>query len=89
MSRHIGAANYNGDFCSDAVILEPYPACDELRRLSPVVWMAQQVRWAVIHDDAVRTALETTGSCAKCGPDSSWRRAIISATIFAERGSHA
>ena len=69
MSRYPGAPNYNGDFWSDAVILEPYPAYAELRRLGAVVWMAQHGCLAVIHDDAVRTALETTGSCAKCGPD--------------------
>ena len=69
MSRHIGAPDYIGDFWSDAIIMEPYPACDELRRLGPVVWMARHGCGAVTHYDAVRTALETTESCAKCGPD--------------------
>ena len=69
MRRHIGAVNYIGDFCSDAVVLKPYPACEELRRLGPVVWMAQHDCWAVTHYDAVRTAQKATGSCAKCGPD--------------------
>ena len=36
----MGAPNYNGDFWSDAVIMDPYPVYDELRRLGPVVWMA-------------------------------------------------
>ena len=33
MTRRMGAPNYDGDFWSDAVILEPYPVYDELRRL--------------------------------------------------------
>ena len=67
MRRHIGAVNYIGDFCSDAVVLKPYPACEELRRLGPVVWMALHDCCAVTDYDTARTALETTGSCAKCG----------------------
>ena len=62
-------SNYNGDFWSEAVVQEADPVYDELRRLGPVVWMAQHDCWAVSHDDAVRTVRETTGSYAKCGPD--------------------
>ena len=59
MTRRMGAPNYDGDFWSDAVILEPYPVYDELRRLGPVVWMAQHDCWAVTHYAALRAALLT------------------------------
>lgn len=57
MSRRMSAPNYDGDFWSDAAFLEPYPVYDELRRLEPVIGMAQHDCWAVTHYDAVRAAL--------------------------------
>lgn len=48
---------YEGDFWSDEVILNPYPAYRELRALGPVIWMERHNTFALTHHASVKNGL--------------------------------
>ena len=52
-----GVPVYNGDFWSDATLLDPYPVYRELRAAGPAVWLEQHGAWALTRHKVVRAAL--------------------------------
>lgn len=49
--------NFDADFWSDEVILDPYPHYDRMRAAGPVVWLPQNEAWALTRYDTVKAAL--------------------------------
>ena len=48
---------FDRDFWSDEVILNPYPHYEALRAAGPAVWLTENQAWAITRYDAVRQAL--------------------------------